>query len=119
MKEPEYGLTKRGHYRHRQWAVDNLDYAKTLPPDARAWLEKFNREFYGTSFSDESLHSTQEQKRACYTANNAAYRDVMSRGLVQLEESEWLERKHDAQVQPAQTPGEADPAESPQLTFRF
>ena len=40
------GLTKGAYRPYRRDMVDNLDYAERLPPEAKAWLERFNREYY-------------------------------------------------------------------------
>lgn len=86
--------------RWRRWAVD-IDYSHRLPSAAREWLEKFNREFYDADFRGvEPLHASNELRRSCYSAQNAAYRDVMSRGAVRLEGSEWLERQANSNVRP-------------------
>ena len=95
----DYGLRQRAFKPARRWAVDNLDYARTLPAEERAWLERFNREFYDADFRGaEPLHASDELRKSCYSAQNSAYRDVMSRGAVQLQEDEWLERKVNSTV---------------------
>jgi hypothetical protein len=95
----DYGLRNRAFKPSRRWAVDNLDYARTLPPEEKAWLEKFNREFYDGDFRGvDPLHASDDLRRSCYSAQNAAYRDVMSRGAVRLEEDAWLERKVNSTV---------------------
>lgn len=59
------------------------DYFKKLSPEERAWLSKFNREYYDGDFSKsgggDALHKTKEQKRDCYNRNNAMNRDVSNR----------------------------------------
>ena len=65
--------------------MDNVspDFVRTLSEAERAWLERFNREYYGadsTSLnSSEALHSTQELRRDIFGAQNAANRCVYSR----------------------------------------
>lgn len=65
--------------------MDNVspDFVKTLSEDERAWLERFNREFYGadsTSLnSPEALHNTQALRREVFAMQNAANRCVYSR----------------------------------------
>ena len=88
----EFGL-KVGAFRPgRRWAVDNVGpggYAHTLSPEERAWLEQFNREYYDADFKRrgaQPLHNTNELRRDCYGLQNASHRDVMARGLVELED---------------------------------
>lgn len=40
------GLTRGAFRQYRRAFVDNLEYADRLPPSAKAWLERFNREYY-------------------------------------------------------------------------
>lgn len=40
------GLSRGAYRPYRRDFVDNLEYAERLPPDAKAWLERFNREYY-------------------------------------------------------------------------
>ena len=90
---PEYGL-KPGAFRPgRRWAVDNVGpggYADKLDPEARAWLEQFNREYYDADNralkSVGALHWSKALRRDCYAMQNASHRDVYARGLVELEE---------------------------------
>ena len=114
-----FGLKARAFKPSRRWAVDNLDYARTLPEDAKAWLEKFNREFYDADFrGGDALHATDELRRSCYATQNAAHRDVYSRGAVQCEESAWLERQANSSIRPESQGWEATDKDG-QLTFPF
>lgn len=86
----EFGL-KVGAFRPgRRWAVDNVGpggYAHKLSPAERRWLERFNREYYDADFkAGRPLHRTKELRRSCYGLQNAAHRDVYSRGLVEIED---------------------------------
>lgn len=89
---PEYGLRPGAFRPGRRWSVDNVGpggYADKLPPEARAWLEQFNREYYDadnrTLKSVGALHWSKALRRDCYTRQNASYRDVYARGEVVLE----------------------------------
>lgn len=98
----------RGFRLHRQWAVD-VDYLRKLPPDAREWLKRFLLEYYdangrllrpekhaascrecrsggdcGKRPPSTPLHGTAAQRRELYGLQNAAFRDVYSRGAVML-----------------------------------
>ena len=83
----EYGLHARAMRPGRRWAVD-WDYLHKLGPAERAWLERFGREFYGADAralkSPGALHATRELRASVYGAQNSAFRDVYSRGLVKL-----------------------------------
>lgn len=84
-RKREYGLHPRAFRPARRWAVDNVDpaFVKTLDADTRAFLEQFNREYYGadsTSLnSPEALHSTPELRKSVFNMQNAANRCVYGR----------------------------------------
>lgn len=58
-------------------------FVKTLPDFERAFLEQFNREYYGADSnslnSPEALHNTQELRRSVFNMQNAANRCVYGR----------------------------------------
>lgn len=89
----------------RRWQMDHHEpseggYAHLLPPEARAWLERFDREVYAVDAQlvrtglhadrvapDGSIDSS--RRRAVYAEQNAATRDVYSLGrVVYLHEQE-------------------------------
>ena len=77
-KAVQFGLEVKSFPKHKQWRVDQ-DYVKTLSPEEKAWLNKFNQEYYRNRFSKEGdLHNSPELKRACYSNENAANRDLYS-----------------------------------------
>lgn len=59
----------------------------------KAWLNKFANEYIGADFrgKGKALHNTRELKRDCYSKNNAANRDILTKvkaagSLVYLED---------------------------------
>lgn len=82
----------------RRWQMDHHEpseggYAHRLPPDARQWLEQFDREVYAVDARlvrtglnadrvapDGTVDSS--RRRALYVEQNAATRDVYSLGRV-------------------------------------
>lgn len=56
------------------------DYLTRLSPAERAWLEKFNDEFYNGHFSDEPIHAEGERK-ALYLDKDRRNVDLFGRGL--------------------------------------
>lgn len=56
------------------------DYLAALSPKDRAFLEKFNDEFYGASFTDEPLHASSAARRDLYNIKNARNTDIYGRG---------------------------------------
>lgn len=61
---------------HSRWKIDH-DYVDRLNEHARAWLEKFDDEFYRAEFSSHPLHRP-EHIREIYDAQNAAARDLVT-----------------------------------------
>jgi hypothetical protein len=57
-----------------KWALD-YDYLGKLSPEQKAWMEKFNDEYYRSEFSDEPLHN-EAQRLSISRANNANERDI-------------------------------------------
>lgn len=84
-RRAEYGLHPRAFRPGRRASVDNVDpaFVQTLSESERAWLERFNREYYGADSnslnSPEALHNTSELRRSVFNAQNAANRCVYSR----------------------------------------
>lgn len=63
-----------------------VDYLDKLNDEQKGWLDKFNNESINASFDKnpkKNLHKTKEQKKACYDANNARNRDILSRAQAQ------------------------------------
>lgn len=78
MKKPAAALSPRSYPRSVAWAVD-VDYAKDLGPEDKAWLASFLDRHYGADFrGEDGPQWTVEEKRAAYRAKNAANRDVMT-----------------------------------------
>jgi len=75
----QMGLETKSFPKNKQWMVDQ-DYAKDLDAEAAEWLGRFNQEYYRNRFesSDKDLHSTSEQKKSCYSTENARNRDLYS-----------------------------------------
>ena len=75
----QMGLEKKSFPKHKEWMVDQ-DYTKSLSPEEQEWLGRFNQEYYRNRFesSEKDLHSTKEQKRQCYSTENARNRDLYS-----------------------------------------
>jgi len=73
---------------------DLASYAKTLPPEAREWLNNFSEEYICANFNHKGtkLHTTDQQRKGCYNRNNARNRCVFSRQKAQGEDSmDYLE----------------------------
>lgn len=68
------GLFARNFPKTVQWRVDQ-DYLERLSPQELEWLARFNDEFYGAKFSDQSEWDRAERRQA-YRAKNAANRDL-------------------------------------------
>lgn len=58
-----------------------MDYVDQLSEEEKAWLSKFNREYYQASFKndDSDLHNDQEKRRELYRKNNERNRDVWTK----------------------------------------
>lgn len=61
-EETLIGLNPNSYRWYRRWEVDSLEYAHTLPPDAKAWLERFLREDYD---ADTGLLNPEKHARKC------------------------------------------------------
>lgn len=72
-----YGLYRKATCKHKRPFFD-YDYIDNLSASDKLWLHKFNEEYYNNHFlNDETdLHSSQDQKRECYSTNNARDRDL-------------------------------------------
>ncbi len=79
-KRPRYGLSRRHTRKHARDYVDQ-DYIEKLSEKEKDWLDKFNREYYQNKFSNTAadLHDTKEEKRVCYGAENARFRDMFTK----------------------------------------
>jgi hypothetical protein len=63
----------------------DYDYLKTLPPDDKEWLAKFNNEYYGAAVSKTDtgrvkpghLHTKKAQAKEIYDDNNRRNNDVL------------------------------------------
>jgi len=78
--QPTYGLSRR-HTRRKSREFLDFDYADSLCPADRLWLEKFSREYYQNRFTNtrKDKHSKQDQRRKCYTNENARERDMWNK----------------------------------------
>lgn len=72
-------MSKKATRYYARWRVDQ-DYAEALSPDEKAWLERFNDEYYRASFKagEEPLHPPGDLRRDIYRAQNAAARDLVT-----------------------------------------
>lgn len=64
----------------------DCDYLDKLNDKEKAFLDKFNNESINASFNKnprKNLHKSKEQRKACYDANNARNRDILSRAQAQ------------------------------------
>ena len=60
-------------------------YAKTLPSEAREWLNRFSEEYVCANMghAGEKLHKTKEQVKSVYDRNNARNRCIYTREKAQ------------------------------------
>lgn len=63
------------------------DYLSKLSTADRAWLEKFNDEYYRGDFGADPLHPRGEARREIYRRHNEARRDVLTRRAADILES--------------------------------
>lgn len=62
----------------------DYDYENKLSDSERAWLYKFNQEYYGHNFGNDPVHKvTPEIKTEAYERENAARRDVWNTGEIE------------------------------------
>lgn len=77
------GLKKNAYRAHTKYHVDSIDdgYIKTLSPKEQKWMNKFLREYYGTTFSSSHpLHGRGHTKRReLYREKNKREADVTYR----------------------------------------
>lgn len=73
----QMGLETKSFPKNKQWMVDQ-DYSDKLSPEEKEFLGRFNQEYYRNRFesSEKDLHSTPEQKKSCYSNENARNRDL-------------------------------------------
>lgn len=78
MSKKRFGLEVNTFSKTKKWQVDQ-DYAHTLDDANKDWLSKFNQEYYKCHFEggEESLHSTPELRKSCYSADNASRRCIL------------------------------------------
>lgn len=71
------GLVKGVNPKTR-WEYLDQDYIDKLSDSEKEWLSNFNEEWLSGNFNHEGeqLHKTPEEKRECYTRNNARNRDL-------------------------------------------
>lgn len=79
------------------WRMD-YDYLKSLTPEERAWLERFNEEYYDAQFKGPVTDGTVNTRRSAYRRKNAANRDLSSIGNANqsLDPSTILEQNQSA-----------------------
>lgn len=84
-----------------RWEFIDHDYIDKLSPKEKEWLSNFNEEYLSGNFQHKGkkLHKTKEEKRACYTRNNARNRDVyaISKATQRLDslDSDYMESKEE------------------------
>lgn len=61
---------------HSRWRVDQ-DYVQKLSPAERAWLDRFNDEYYRAEFAEKPLHP-EVRRGEIFSAQNAAERDLVT-----------------------------------------
>ncbi len=66
-----------------KWAIDQ-DYWDKLNEEERAWLLKFNNEYYKGKVGTSPIHP-EHLRHDCYNRNNAMQRDAMV-GALYMEE---------------------------------
>lgn len=69
-------MRKRTRF-YNQWRRDQ-DYRERLSPEEKAWLDKFDDEYYRADFGEDPLHGTPELRNDVYARQNAAARDVVT-----------------------------------------
>lgn len=84
----------------------DYDYADGLPADAKAWLDRFNEEFYGATFKGDGtdLHLDVTQRRDLNLVKRYRVEDIYHRA------SRVGEPRDDASSGPEASPTAADPA---------
>lgn len=81
-KTPYANLKKKYHNLNiQEWIDYTEEYVKSLPPEDRAYLDKFMEEEYRAYFNkDKKKHINKKANRkAIYSNNNARNRDVYAR----------------------------------------
>jgi hypothetical protein len=72
--KPEFNLKIR-----QEEIQDIASYANSLPPEAKAWLDRFVEEEINASFvNGGTFNKTKEEQRKIYTRNNTRNRDIYS-----------------------------------------
>lgn len=64
-----------------RWELLDHDYLDKLTDKEKTWLSNFNEEYISGNFKHKGkkkFHKTPEERRACYTRNNARNRDIYS-----------------------------------------
>jgi hypothetical protein len=90
---------KRNTRHHSRWRIDQ-DYRHKLSDDDRAWLDRFNGEYYRAEFDGAPLHGD-GQRREIYSAQNAAARDVVTvPGEVVLDQVRRIEQVTRPNIRP-------------------
>jgi len=74
------GLEKNTFKKNKRWQLDQ-DYIGKLNSDEKAFLARFNDEYYGGAVKKndpDALHNTDKLRKDCYTRNNINNRDTYS-----------------------------------------
>lgn len=71
---------------YARWRIDQ-DYLRRLSPQDRAWIERFNDEYYRAEFGEDPLHPPGEKRREIYDAQNVAARDLVTASSVDVSEA--------------------------------
>lgn len=80
-KSKKHGLVRRKMRKPAREMADQ-DYIDELikkDPDAARWLDKFNREYYLASFTDDPAEDLHPDRKKVYTENNQRNRDVWNK----------------------------------------
>lgn len=81
-KDPLPGLNPKLFAKIKQQYFD-IDYIDKLNDEEKAWLSKFMWEYLGANLSGKDLlHTTDEQKKDCYSRNNSRQRDLYNYLLI-------------------------------------
>jgi hypothetical protein len=73
-------VTKRLKYPRTVAALVDQDYVAKLSQEDRAFLDKFNEEFYGASFDAAPLHRDLTQRRELFVDKNRRNQDLYGKG---------------------------------------
>ncbi len=70
-------MSRRKTRFHARWRTD-ADYRRRLTAKDRAWLKKFEDEFYRAEFGEEPIHTSSAHREEIYDRQNAGARDLVT-----------------------------------------